>query len=126
MSRSTPWVAAAALTSILVVVACGSDDETNAPTNFTTSATSSTSSTSGTGGGGAGGGDATTSTTASGTGGGGGQGGGVNCDDPSGCYDCPPVTNDQHLNACTDAQCTPFDNVARLPLYNGGNLPPVP
>jgi hypothetical protein len=30
------------------------------------------------------------------------------------------------LNACTDSQCSHFDNVARLPNYNGGNLPPLP
>ncbi|MDB5219128.1 MAG: hypothetical protein JWO86_7055 [Myxococcaceae bacterium] len=46
---------------------------------------------------------------------------------PQGCFTCEPVQLDDFLNACTDGQCTPFDNVARLPLYKAGQaLPPVP
>lgn len=31
-----------------------------------------------------------------------------------GCFEGTPTTNDQFLNACTPAECTPFDNCARL------------
>lgn len=49
------------------------------------------------------------------------------CTGAAGCFKCEPVTNDNFLNACTDGQCTPFDNAARLPLYKAGQpLPPVP
>jgi hypothetical protein len=49
------------------------------------------------------------------------------CSGAAGCFKCEPVTNDNFLNACTNGQCTPFDNVARLPLYKAGQpLPPVP
>lgn len=51
----------------------------------------------------------------------------VNCDGPDGCYACPPTTQDQFLNACTDAASAVFDNEARLPLLNAdGSLPPLP
>ncbi|EYF02620.1 hypothetical protein [Chondromyces apiculatus] len=60
--------------------------------------------------------------------GGAGGGGGVDpaCLGPDGCYQCAPSSDTQFHNACTDAQCAPFDNAARLPLYNGGELPPLP
>ena len=74
------------------------------------------------------------SATTSGTGGAGqggaGQGGagGVDpaCVGEDGCYACDPTNDPEFLNACTEAQCSAFDNEARLPLYNGGDLPPVP
>lgn len=51
----------------------------------------------------------------------------VSCDGPGGCYACPPTTQDQFLNACTDAAFAVFDNAARLPLLNAdGSLPPLP
>ncbi|AKT40099.1 hypothetical protein [Chondromyces crocatus] len=72
-------------------------------------------------------------TSGPGTGGGGGVGGaggagGVDpaCLGPDGCYACDPATDTQFHNACTDAQCSPFDDTARLPLFNGGALPPLP
>ncbi|MFT3773685.1 MAG: hypothetical protein QM820_50570 [Minicystis sp.] len=112
--------------------ACGGNDN---PTP-TTSSSSSASSTSSSGAGGTGGSGETTSsstgtggsgTGGSGTGGTGGTGGAApNCDGPNGCYACAPKKNEEFLNACTTAQCSPFDNAARLPLYNNGNLPPVP
>lgn len=58
-----------------------------------------------------------------------GEGGTVDpgCLGPNGCFTCEPTKNDEILNACTDGQCTPFDNAARLPLYKAGAaLPPVP
>ncbi len=50
-------------------------------------------------------------------------------DSVTGCFKtdiCEPVQLDQFLNACTAVQCIRFDNVARLPLYNNGALPPLP
>lgn len=117
----------AALFAILVsagataFVACSSESNPTPPdTTFTTSASTTTSAT---GTGGAGGGS-TSSSSATGTGGAGGAP--PECNGPNGCYACPPKTGNQFLNACTSSQCSPFDDVARLPLYNGGNLPPIP
>jgi hypothetical protein len=44
------------------------------------------------------------------------------CSDPSafggrGCYSCPATVASQLLNACTSADCTPFDNATRIPDY---------
>jgi hypothetical protein len=104
----------------IAITACSSESNPKPPdTNFTTSSGTSSSAT---GTGGAGGGSASSS-SATGTG---GAGGAPNCDGPNGCYSCPPKTGAQLLNACTTSQCSPFDNVARLPLYNNGTLPPIP
>jgi hypothetical protein len=55
------------------------------------------------------------------------------CFDPSGtpahCFlqtTCVPEDDVDFLNGCTDGQCIPYDNPARLPRFNGGNLPPLP
>ena len=32
------------------------------------------------------------------------------CEGPDGCYACPPQTQVQFLEACTDAECIPYDN----------------
>jgi hypothetical protein len=49
------------------------------------------------------------------------------CTTETGCFSCEPVTLTNFLNACTEGQCAPFDNVARLPLYEAGKpLPPIP
>jgi hypothetical protein len=50
----------------------------------------------------------------------------ANCVSDGGCYTCAAETTSQFLNHCTTGQCFPFDNEARLPLYNHGNLPPAP
>ena len=50
----------------------------------------------------------------------------ANCHGDGGCYACAPQTTTEFLNHCTNGQCTPFDNEARLPLYNHGSLPPAP
>lgn len=109
----------------LAAPACDSDGNPTPPTTSSSGSGGSTTTSSGTGG--------TATTSSSGTGGAGtggantgGGGGAPNCDGPNGCYSCPPTKNEQFLNACTSAQCSPFDNAARLPLYNNGNLPPVP
>ncbi|MGK3967248.1 hypothetical protein WMF38_24125 [Sorangium sp. So ce118] len=47
------------------------------------------------------------------------------CDGGGGCYGCTPTTNEQLLNACTDAACRPFDN-RRLGNLRDGALPPLP
>jgi len=44
------------------------------------------------------------------------------CTDPSafggnGCYRCTPKVLSELLNACTSAECTPFDNAERIPDY---------
>lgn len=44
----------------------------------------------------------------------------------NGCYPCAPKTDAEFLNHCSGSQCSPFDNAARLPLYNGGKLPTLP
>lgn len=48
------------------------------------------------------------------------------CTSDAGCFVCEPIELVDFLNACTDSTCQPFDNVARLPLYNNGALPPLP
>ncbi|AKV01480.1 hypothetical protein AKJ09_08143 [Labilithrix luteola] len=49
------------------------------------------------------------------------------CLGDAGCYLCEPKQLPDFLNACTDGECIPFDNSARLPLYKAGEaLPPVP
>ena len=48
------------------------------------------------------------------------------CVTDDGCFACAPVELEQFLNRCTDAQCFGFDDAARLPLYNDGDLPPLP
>ncbi|WP_437835123.1 hypothetical protein [Sorangium sp. So ce1153] len=47
------------------------------------------------------------------------------CDGGGGCHGCTPTTNEQLLNACTDAACRPFDN-RRLGNLRDGGLPPLP
>jgi hypothetical protein len=43
------------------------------------------------------------------------------------CYACAPMATPQFLNACTSAQCVPFDDVKRLThLLPKGGLPPLP
>ncbi len=39
------------------------------------------------------------------------------------CSSAEPTTPVQFLNRCTDAQCTPFDDCARLGLCNGQARP---
>ncbi|MFT3771377.1 MAG: hypothetical protein QM820_38680 [Minicystis sp.] len=44
-----------------------------------------------------------------------------------GCFGCAPTDDPELLNACTDAQCFPFDNRKRVTaLADGGKLPPLP
>ncbi|MDX2090839.1 MAG: hypothetical protein SFX73_23470 [Kofleriaceae bacterium] len=57
----------------------------------------------------------------------------LSCFDPAGtpanCFQqdvCEPTQLTDFLNSCTGAQCIAFDNVARLPRYNNGNLPALP
>ena len=121
----------------LTAPACGGDDNPKPSSSSSSSTTSSgtggaaTTSTPGTGGTGTGGAATTSSTgtggaaTTSSTGTGGGDAG-QSCTGTDGCYACPPQTTSEFLNGCTNAQCSPFDNVARLPLYNNGNLPSLP
>jgi hypothetical protein len=53
--------------------------------------------------------------------------GGPECFGEDDCWNCAPTNTNQLLNHCTDAECSPFDNVARLPLLNrDGTLPPLP
>jgi hypothetical protein len=44
----------------------------------------------------------------------------------AGCWNCAPQNNAEFLNQCaaTGITCAPFDNLARLPGYDGGGLPP--
>jgi hypothetical protein len=106
--------------------ACGDSGNPQPNPGFTSSSGTGggASSTAGPGGGSVGGGGQGGNAGGGGNGNGGGTGG--DCSGQSNCYSCTPHDTDQFLNHCTDAQCAPFDNVTRLPLYNGGNLPPVP
>lgn len=46
---------------------------------------------------------------------------------PAACFPGEPQKLEDYLNACTDGECIPFDNVARLPLYDPCKpLPAVP
>lgn len=47
------------------------------------------------------------------------------CTADSGCWSCTPTTEPQFLNQCTSSTCVPFDNLSRLPGYDGGALPPL-
>ncbi len=53
--------------------------------------------------------------------------GGEDCIGPDGCVSCKPIAQEDYLNACTDAQCVPYDN-SQLDglLEEDGSLPPVP
>jgi len=42
------------------------------------------------------------------------------------CYPCNPLTTEQLLNACTGAQCIPFDRARLTKLLPDGGLPPLP
>lgn len=43
------------------------------------------------------------------------------------CWSCALTLTRHFLNGCTSAECSPFDNAARLPLLNAdGSLPPLP
>lgn len=42
------------------------------------------------------------------------------------CYPCTPVVTEQFLNACTGAQCVPFDRARVTRLLPDGALPPLP
>ncbi len=54
--------------------------------------------------------------------------GATGCDGgDSSCYFCAPSTPSQLLNACTSAECVPFDDTTRLThLLPDGALPPLP
>ena len=78
-------------------------------------------------GGSGGGNQGGTSGGQAGTGGGqAGTGGGGPCGSQNGSFAGTPKTDKQFLNHCTNSQCEPFDDEARLPLFNHGNLPAVP
>jgi hypothetical protein len=101
-----------------LVAACGSSDSNPTPNPVGSSSSSTTTSSSSTSGGGNTS-SSSTSTTSSGMGGMGGAGGG------GGCFKGMPMTNDEFLNACTGAQCSPF--TTKLPLLNpDGSLPALP
>lgn len=131
LRRSLLALAASLAPLALALAACSSDDNEapSGPSIFDPQPPSAgnggTSGAGGTGGG-TGGANAGTGGAASGSGGTGGVA--PNCLDPSGCFSasCAPQSTDQFLNRCTDSLCAPFDNAARLPLFNGGNLPPLP
>jgi hypothetical protein len=42
------------------------------------------------------------------------------------CYPCNPLTTEQLLNACTGAQCIPFDRARLTKLLPDGGLPSLP
>jgi hypothetical protein len=131
-----------AVTAASLVVACGDDEDEDGTTIPGTGGSRATgggpgneggesgapTSTGGTSTAGAGGatGDAGAAPTAGADSGGsggvdGGEGGAASCE-PQGdldCYPCAPTTNEQFLNQCSDAECSPFDNGERIPGFNG-------
>ena len=43
------------------------------------------------------------------------------------CFPCAPTLDPEFLNACTGAQCVPFDDTTRVSgVLADGGLPPVP
>ena len=43
------------------------------------------------------------------------------------CFPCTPTLDPEFLNACTGAQCVPFDDTTRVRgVLADGGLPPVP
>jgi hypothetical protein len=49
------------------------------------------------------------------------------CVGPGGCYQCPPTSDLQFANGCTNAACRPFDNRTRLKNRPAdGGLSPLP
>lgn len=46
--------------------------------------------------------------------------------DGRGCFRCTPTQSIELNNACTTAECTPFDNAARIPGYVAGATLPAP
>lgn len=42
------------------------------------------------------------------------------------CYPCNPLTTEQLLNACTGAQCVPFERARLTKLLPDGGLPALP
>jgi hypothetical protein len=49
------------------------------------------------------------------------------CRGPKGCFQCAPTNDLEYANRCTEAQCKPFDNRARLTrLLPDGALLPLP
>lgn len=120
-----------ALALVLVAAACGSDGE-DAPTDISTtgqessgtnpdptltSADSTITSVDSTGSESSTGDDPGETTTT----------GGEECLGENDCWQCAPTNSTQLLNGCTDAECSPFDNAARLPLLGpDGSLPPLP
>jgi hypothetical protein len=127
-----------AVTAASLFVACGDDEDDEQTTIPGTGGSTTTggrpgseggesgapTSTGGTSTAGAGGaGAAPTAGADSGGSGGvdGGEGGAANCE-PQGdldCYPCAPTTNEQFLNQCSDAECSPFDNAERIPGFDG-------
>jgi len=108
---ATRHFAVAAALAALSLAGCGDDSGENPKPSITAGngAGSTSTGTDGAGGGGDGGSD--------------GAGGGCTED---GCYSCEPTRTEHFLDACTESQCSPFDNAARLPLFADGDLPPVP
>lgn len=84
------------------------------------------------GGSGATAGEASAGTGHNGEGGSGGELPLPSCDLPElgedGCFNCPQDADvEQWLNRCTDGDCLPFANTARLPLLEGdGSRPDLP
>jgi hypothetical protein len=76
---------------------------------------------------GSGGSDAAGSGGSAGSGtAGSGQAGAQDCSKGQpGCFCGAPAQPSDFLNGCTDAQCTPFDNATRAPLFKDGKLPPL-
>ena len=51
----------------------------------------------------------------------------TSCVGANGCYRCAPTNDLQFANGCTDSQCKPFDNKARVKnLPPDGGLTPLP
>jgi hypothetical protein len=49
----------------------------------------------------------------------------ASCAADGGCWSCTPASTPEFLNQCTSSECSPFDNLQRLPDYDGGSLPPL-
>lgn len=98
-----------ALGAMAAFAACGGNGgDTSSSSGESSSGISPVTSSSGSGGG--------SSASSSGSGGGGGG---------SGCFNGAPMTQPQFLNACTTADCAPFNTPLPL-LKQDGTLPQLP
>ena len=105
---------ALAISTIAIIAACSNSEEATPSRTVVPAGSTSSGSTGTVGSSGVDGGDQDANIDPS-------------CEGAEGCFKCEATRSIDILNSCTDGTCTPFDNVARLPLFKAGEaLPPIP